>query len=213
MPKRYRLAMTELAPEIKQRLRGLTKPRERERLLAVQMALSGQWTLQQIADAVGRARSRIGAWMRLVQDEGLPALLGIHQGRGRQPALKPKALKELRRGLRRGRWTRAKDAQQWLAERHQVRMGLGGVRYWLKKHQGVLRVPRRRHTRKDDAHGGHFQATLARQLWALGIPKARPVRVWFMDEHRYGLISHARRCWTLRGVRPRARYRTRYEWG
>jgi len=39
------------------------------------------------------------------------------------------------------------------------------------------------------------------------------VRVWVMDEHRYGLISHQRRCWGLRCVRPHAPYRTRYEWG
>ncbi len=34
-----------------------------------------------------------------------------------------------------------------------------------------------------------------------------------MDEHRYGLISHQRRCWGLRRARPHAPYRTRYEWG
>lgn len=39
------------------------------------------------------------------------------------------------------------------------------------------------------------------------------MRVWAIDEHRYGLISHQRRCWGLRGVRPHAPYRTRYEWG
>ena len=34
-----------------------------------------------------------------------------------------------------------------------------------------------------------------------------------MDEHRYGLISHQRRCWGMRRCRPHAPYRTRYEWG
>ena len=34
-----------------------------------------------------------------------------------------------------------------------------------------------------------------------------------MDEHRYGLISHQRRCWAMRRVRPHAPYRTRYQWG
>lgn len=34
-----------------------------------------------------------------------------------------------------------------------------------------------------------------------------------MDEHRYGLISHQRRCWGLRRVRPHAPYRTCYQWG
>lgn len=39
------------------------------------------------------------------------------------------------------------------------------------------------------------------------------MRVWTIDEHRSGLISHQRRCWGLRGVRPHAPYRTKYEWG
>jgi hypothetical protein len=48
---------------------------------------------------------------------------------------------------------------------------------------------------------------------ALKLPPCKPVRVWAIDEHRYGLISHQRRCWGLRRVRPHAPYRTRYEWG
>ena len=31
--------------------------------------------------------------------------------------------------------------------------------------------------------------------------------------HRYGLIPVIRKCWTLRGVRPKAPSQTRYEWG
>jgi len=33
------------------------------------------------------------------------------------------------------------------------------------------------------------------------------------DEHRYGLISFIRRCWTLKGHRCTAPYQTKYEWG
>jgi hypothetical protein len=58
-----------------------------------------------------------------------------------------------------------------------------------------------------------FKTSLARRLWQLRLPAGRPVRVWAIDEHRYGLISHQRRCWGLRRVRPHAPYRTRYEWG
>jgi hypothetical protein len=38
------------------------------------------------------------------------------------------------------------------------------------------------------------------------------VRVWVEDEHRYGLISTARRCWTLPGCRPVTPYQTKYQW-
>ena len=33
------------------------------------------------------------------------------------------------------------------------------------------------------------------------------------DEHRYGLNSFIRRCWTLKGHRCTAPYHTKYEWG
>lgn len=82
-----------------------------------------------------------------------------------------------------------------------------------KKSGGVLKRPRRTHFLKNAALGAQFKRTLARQLWDLRIPQGAPVRVWVIDEHRYGLISHQRQCWGLRRVRPHAPYRTRYEWG
>jgi hypothetical protein len=47
----------------------------------------------------------------------------------------------------------------------------------------------------------------------LGLPKGTKVRVGVVDEHRYGLIGILPRVWTLRGHRPTAPYRTRYQWG
>ncbi|MEI9896612.1 MAG: hypothetical protein WDN28_32485 [Chthoniobacter sp.] len=70
-------------------------------------------------------------------------------------------------------------------------------------------MPRRTHALKNAAASERFQRTLARELWALGVPKEKPVRVWAIDEHRYGLISHQRRCWGMRRVRAYARYRTK----
>lgn len=74
-------------------------------------------------------------------------------------------------------------------------------------------MPRRTHTRKNAVQSQQFKTTLARQLWKLRVPRGKPVRIWAIDEHRYGLISHQRRCWSLRRVRSHAPYRTRYEWG
>jgi len=149
----------------------------------------------------------------VVRASGFQALLALHQGRGRAPQLKAKARKELRTGLRRGRWRRLKDAQQWLAKRHRISMGLGGVRYWVKKAGAVLRVPRKAHARQDPAQGEEFRRTFARRVCALGLPKVRPERVWVADEHRYGLIPTVRRAWGLRRVRTRARQLARYQWG
>jgi transposase len=106
-----------------------------ERLMALRLGLEGEHTLEQIAQAVGRARSRISEWMRIARQQGVAELLGRHQGRGRAAQVKGKALAGLRHGLRRGRWKRSQDAGQWLKQRHGVVLSPSGVRYWLKKAQ------------------------------------------------------------------------------
>lgn len=104
-----------------------------ERLQAVRLAMKGEHTLEEIGAAVGRARSRIGAWMKIAREEGLASLLGRHQGRGRAPQVKGRAFTELRKGVRRGRWKRALEAQHWLEQRYGLKLSLTGMRYWLKK--------------------------------------------------------------------------------
>ena len=212
MAKKFDLERPELAEELAGKLASAERARDHQRLSAVRLGMSGELTLAQIAKAVGKARSTVAEWMRVVRASGLEALLALHQGRGRAPQLQAKAQKELRTGLRRGRWRRLKDAQQWLAERHRVEMGLGGVRYWVKKAGAVLRVPRKTHARQDPAQVEEFRRTFARRLCELGLPKERAVRVWVADEHRYGLIPAVRRSWGLRRVRTQARQLTRYEW-
>ena len=212
MGKKFQLRRPELAEALAEHQAVAKRARDQQRLGAVRLAMSGELTLAQIAKAVGKARSTVGEWMRVVRVEGLSALLALHQGRGRAPRLQAKAQKELRTGLRRGRWRRLKDAQQWLAERHRVKIGLGGVRYWIKKAGAVLRVPRKTHARQNPAQVEEFRRTLARRLCALALPKERAVRVWVADEHRYGLIPTVRRSWGLRRVRTRARQLTRYQW-
>ena len=52
-----------------------------------------------------------------------------------------------------------------------------------------------------------------KKLDDLDIPVCRPVRIWVQDEHRYGLLSTIRRCWTLRGCEVHAPYKAIYQWG
>ena len=85
MPKTFKLGRPELGAEVERLLReGSGSVREMRRLMAVRMGLEGKHTLEQIAKAVGRTRSRIIEWMRIVREEGLQDLLGRHQGRGRK---------------------------------------------------------------------------------------------------------------------------------
>lgn len=133
MRKKFRLNRPEVAREVDERFRAGGSGREMERLTAVRLAAQGTHTLQEIADAVGRSRSAVGAWMQVVRTEGVEALLGRHQGRGQAPRVQGRALRELRTGVRRGRWRRAVEVQSWLAERHGIALSLAGTRYWLKK--------------------------------------------------------------------------------
>lgn len=74
------------------------------------------------------------------------------QHRGGQPAqVQGAVLIELQEGLQAGRWKRAKEIQQWLAQQHRKKMGLSGVYYWLGKLGGVLKVPRKTHAHQDVA--------------------------------------------------------------
>jgi len=122
-------------------------------------------------------------------------------------------LAEFQAGLKAGQWKRAKEIQQWLVSRHQVKMGLKGVYYWLGKLGGVLKVPRKSHAKKNAAQAAQFQQELCGKLTSLNVAGGKPVRIWVIDEHRYGLIPVVRKCWTLRGQRPTAPYQTKYEWG
>jgi DNA-directed RNA polymerase specialized sigma24 family protein len=81
LAKRFRLGKPELAGELEKLSRQAKLPREVERLTAVRMAMSGDFTLEQIALACGRSRSAVGQRMRVAREQGLAGLMGLHQGR------------------------------------------------------------------------------------------------------------------------------------
>jgi transposase len=213
MPKRYHLNRPDLAQAVAEELRTCRDVKSQQRLLAARLAASGQLTAAQIAEQLGISRRRFFDWMNALKAGGLPGLLERQHGGGAAPQVQGAACKELLAGLQSGRWKRAKEIQHWLRERHQIRLKLPGVYYWLGKLGGVLKVPRKTHAQKDAAAAERFQQTLGEQLANLSVAGGRPVRLWVADEHRYGLIPVVRKCWTLRGVRPTVPYRTKYEWG
>ncbi len=81
------------------------------------------------------------------------------RGRKRTPRARP-ILAEFQAGLKAGQWKRAKEIQRWLQSRHQVKMRLKGVYYWLGKLGGVLKVPRKTHAEKDAAKAAQFRQEL-----------------------------------------------------
>ena len=88
------------------------------------------------------------------------------------------------------------------------------MRKILRRLGGKLKVPRKSHTKKDPAIAAAFKVELPARLTAtVGATPGQPVRIWVLDEHRYGLLPVLRRVWARRGVRVHAPYATRYQWG
>jgi len=213
MPKRFHLHRPELAQRVATQLRTCQDVNDQQRLLAMRMAASGQFTAAQIAEQMGISRRQFFHWVNALKTGGVAGLLEREHGGGAAPQVRGKILEEFLAGLEQGRWKRAKEIQQWLEQRHHVRLALTGVYYWLGKLGGVLKVPRKTHVAKDAAQGVEFQRTLGDKLKSLNLAGGKTVRIWVADEHRYGLIPVVRKCWTLRGLRPKAPYRTKYQWG
>ncbi len=213
MPKRIHLNQPELAQAVVAALETCQDVKDHQRLLAMRMAASGEFTAAQISEQLEVSRRQFFNWLTALKKGGVAGLLKRRHGGGVEPTVRGKILEEFQKGLRQGQWKRAKEIQQWLAREHQVRMATTGVYYWLGKLGGVLKVPRKTHAKKDAAKAIEFQETLCDKLKSLNVAGGRPVRLWVADEHRYGLIPVVRKCWTLRGLRPTAPYQTKYEWG
>jgi transposase len=107
----------------------------RERLVAVQLGLMGEQNLEQIAVAVGRARSTIQEWFGRFRKGGVKLLLG--DGRAENPGAKglltAEALAQLEAGLGRATWRTAPQIQQWLSKEHGITAALPTIYKWLGK--------------------------------------------------------------------------------
>jgi transposase len=187
----------------------------RECLLAVQLGLQGEQSLDQIAAATGRSRSTIQEWFDAYRGGGVDALLkdGRAENAGAPSKLTARARTELEAGLKSGRWRTVPQMRAWLKTQHQIQMALSSLYNRLGKAGARLRVPRPSHVKNDPVAALKFRENLPTQLTALGLPQTRPVRLWVQDEMRYGLHGFTRRVWGLPGHRPVALAQQVYQWG
>lgn len=187
----------------------------RECLLAVQLGIQGEASLDQIATATGRSRSTIQEWFDAYRRGGVAALLkdGRADNAGAPSKLTATAKAELAAGLQSGRWRTVPQMRAWLKTRHHIQMALSSLYNRLGKAGARLRVPRPCHVKNDPAAALEFRATLPTKLTALALPPKRPVRLWVQDEMRYGLHGFTRRVWGLPGHRPIAPAQQIYQWG
>ena len=179
---------------------------DQERLIAMQMAQQGEWKIAQIAKALSRGEATISRWLRKYREGGICQLLQRSNG-SRRPQLKPQDLSALKQGLREGKWKAGNEIQKWLAQERGICLSISGVHYWLGKARARCKVPRRKHKDQQKEEVSAFLQNVGDKLHQLAAETDKRVRIWIEDEHRYGLISSVRRCWTLRGIDQRLRCR------
>ena len=187
----------------------------KRRLLAVKLAAKGESTSAEVAEWCGVSRAYLFVWLKLVREGGLDALLvrdkpGPKEGTRR--GVKPEVIAALGERLAAHQFASAEAARRWLKKEHGVERPYVTVWSWLKKSHGVLRVPRPSHSKKNPAAAAAFKSSVAEKLEALGIESGSRVKVWFMDEARFGLHTEMRRVWTRKGVRPVVSRQIKYAW-
>lgn len=203
------------APLVAKLLRSEPSGPRRERLLAVQLGFDSANDLDQVAAAVGRARSTVQLWFDAYRKGGVEALLkdGRADNSGRPDSLGPEVRQALEEGLKEGRWRTVPQMHADLRQAFGITLKLGSLYNRLGKAGARLRVPRPRHTLQNPAQAALFREELCVRLEALNLPAKRPVRLWVLDEMRHGLHGFTRRVWGLPGHRPVAAMKQVYQWG
>lgn len=197
--------------------RAWAQPQEdwaRQRLLVVRLIAQHELTTEQIARAAGVSRKSVFNYRDKLARGGVAELLTRDWAGARTPAVRGAVAEEFIQRLEAGQFRQARDAQAWIKKRTRKTLSASGVRKILHRFGGKLKMPRKSHAKKDPAKAAKFKADLpARLREVVGPAPAQPVRLWVLDEHRYGLLPVIRRVWARRGVRVHAPYATRYQWG
>jgi transposase len=199
--------------ELEKRFKAADDVRQRQRLQAMLLATTGQHGYRDIAQIVGCATSTFALWLNQYLAGGIEGLLRRESPPGvTSPIGQAKVQKQFKEGLKAGRWRTAAQVAAWLQEEHGIKRAAKSIYRWLGKAGGALRVPRPCHVQQDPLATAAFRAELAQRLEKLALPKDKPVKIWVVDESRFGLHTQSRRCWALRGQRVVIPQQQRYEW-
>lgn len=211
----FKLSNPEVAAIIDERYEAEPDGWRKRRLLAIKLASKSKYTPEEVAELCGVSRSYLFMWLKRVREGGLDALLvrgkpGPREGTRR--GIKEEVIAELGERLAAAQFASAEQARRWLKTEHGIDRPYITVWSWLKKFGGVLRVPRSSHSKKKPDAEEAFKKHIVEKFEALGIKEGSHVKVWVMDEARFGLHTELRRVWTLRGSRPVVRRQIKYKW-
>jgi len=159
-------------------------------------------------------RQTVFTYRDKVLRDGVKGLLKRDWAGARKPTVRGAVAEEFIEQLGQGKFRQARDAQTWIKKRTRKTLTESGVRKTIRRLGGKLKVPRKSHVKKDTKAAEEFRADLSNRLAkAVGTSPDKPVRIWVLDEHRYGLLPVIRRVWARKGVRVHAPYKTTYQWG
>lgn len=186
-----------------------------KRLQMVKLAMTGEYTREDLAHHCGQSRANIQVWLDKFKAGGLAGLLERQKpGKGVSPLQATEVQEGIKEQLDAGKVRTAGDLQRYLEREHAIVRQTKSLYKWLKKELGAaLRVPRPVHTKKDPLAALAFVEGLEDQLKALKLRPDKPVRIWVQDEGRFGLHTIVRRAWTRKGHRLVLPCQRKYQWG
>jgi transposase len=204
----------EIVEQIEEAWRLPQEDRARKRLLVVRLIAQHEHTVAEIMKIAAVCRQTVFTYRDKVLSDGVKGLLKRDWAGARKPTVRGPVAEEFIEQLGQGKFRQARDAQSWIKKRTRKTLTESGVRKTIRRLGGKLKVPRKSHVKKDTKAAEEFRADLSNRLAkAVGTSPDKPVRIWVLDEHRYGLLPVIRRVWARKGVRVHAPYKTTYQWG
>lgn len=120
--------------EAQRLVRTCEDPRVVERVGFALLGATGQLTMEELAEKVGRRRSTLQTWLRKFQAGGLAGLLERDASSGiTSPLGAARVQQQLQAGLKAGRWTSAAHVAAWLKEAHGITRSRKSIYYWFEK--------------------------------------------------------------------------------
>jgi transposase len=166
----------------------------RRRLLVVRLIAQHELTVAQIMKVADVSRQTVFTYRDKLVDGGIEALLERKWKGARVPAVRGPVAEEFTARMEAGPFRQARDAKAWIKKRARRSLSESGVRKILSRLGGKLKVPRKSHAKKDPAKADEFKAQLPQRLSeVVGSDPNQRVRIWVLDEHRYGLLPVIRR--------------------
>jgi transposase len=115
-------------------MRTCADPRVVERVGFALLGATGQLTMEELAEKVGRRRSTLQTWLAKFQAGGLTGLLERDASPGiTSPLGAARVQQQLQAGLKAGRWTSAAHVAAWLKEAHGITRSRKSIYYWFEK--------------------------------------------------------------------------------